>query len=256
MKNVLLIAFVSLLQIFTYANAAPSHTEISIGDDKIVAENVHETNKEMKYSYDITYPQLTGKNLTYSAKAFNAEIKNMVDHDIVPLKQNAASPATIEAQKGINKLNMLKADYDVAVINPSDTPLISVRFKVYLQAANEKAPTVFHEMFNYNLKTGDGKSITLESLFIPNSDYEKVLSDYYAKRLEKIKGVTKTNVEEVMTNPPEFSFRPDGLLLTFDDLPVKIGPKEVLVPYPVLKDVVSIYSPITICTTKPEECKK
>jgi len=75
MKNILLMALMSLLQIFVYAHAAPSHPEISVGDYKIVSENVHETNKEMKYAYDITYPQLTGANLTDSAAEFNAAIK-------------------------------------------------------------------------------------------------------------------------------------------------------------------------------------
>lgn len=231
--------------------AMSSHPVIRIGNDQIVTELMHETNLHMNYAFDIQYPQIKGKNLNDATREFNAAIKSRVQDNIVALKKLASTPKANQKQ-----LNTLKMDYDIAVIKPRNIPLISVRFTIEEQPADYPHETVYHEMFNYNLKVGLGKDMSIESLFNPNSNYAAVLSHYYGKKLLAIKGVTKKDVEEIATNLPNWNFRPDGLLLTFDDLPVNIKPREVLVPYPVLAKVISIYTPIAICTKKPNACKK
>jgi hypothetical protein len=255
MKLIIAVICICLFPAWVFAGIKPIHPALLIGHYQIITENVHQTDLKFKYYYDINYPQITGKNLSDPALQFNAAIKNRVTENIVALKKSVSSPADIKALKNINALNTLNIDYDIAVINPLKIPLISVRFTIHLDQLENAAANTFHEMFNYNLKTGVGKNITLESLFIPDSKYEKVLSNYYAPKLRKINGVTERNIEVITGNPLGWNFRPDGLLLTFDDLSIKVGPREVLVPYSILKNVVSIYSPIAICTKHPAKCK-
>jgi len=237
-----------------YANASPEPAAMILGDYNIITIHEHETNSALKYSYDVSYPQIKGEKLTSLEEAFNAAVRVMVTNEIVTLKKTSADPVILKAEENSNKLNRLKMDYDVALIHPQQKQLISVRFKIYWHSAIEPKPNISHEMINFNLTSGKGENITLESLFIPDSKFEKVLSRYYVPMLQTTKGVSDTDIKIVTLNLRGFSFRPDGLLITIDDLPIQVGPREVLVPYSALKNIISIYSPIAICTTKPEEC--
>src|SRR5579862_3075465 len=98
MKYFLFALCTGMLAFAVYVYASLPHAKMTLGNYKIVSVNVHETNQAMKYSYDITYPQLKGEKLSELENVFNDLIKVLVTNEIVSLKRSAASALTLKEE--------------------------------------------------------------------------------------------------------------------------------------------------------------
>lgn len=252
MRAIILCTIFTLLAVCNNSQASDTQA-IKIGNDEIKAIRTHEINSQLNYSIDIEYPQISGNHLDAGAMEFNQAVKDRVQQNIAALKQRIGSPVTHSIDNHL--IGKFHIQYDVAVIKPHNIPLISIRFTIYDQPPNVATDMIYHSTLNYEIKNGMGKSVSLSSLFTPGSNYAAVMSDYYSRKLLESKGITQNDVRQINLNSYNWNFRQNGLLLTFDNMPVKGVNHEVLIPYKVLATILSSSSPVSICANNPDECK-
>jgi len=246
MKMLILSLLTVLLPVAISANSSVNHPKIPISGYILMTKSIHENDPQKQYKIDISYPFIMGNHLNDSAIEFNQAIQYMMQNDIASFKFNlrySRSPKT------------LYIDYNLTVIKPQHIPIISLRFNI----GADKNSIQYHEVVNYNFKQGLGKNIPLASLFKPNSSYKSILDHYMEDKLSIIKDYrkrpSKIDVKyNILLNEPQFNFQQNGLLLTYDSAPY--GNQDVFVPYSALANIISNYSPIAVCVTKPKECEQ
>ena len=91
---------------------------------KIISSQKQEKNQALNYSIDITYPQIQGKHLTETEKAFNQRILSIVDDEsknfINTVKIALPHTKTLPEELQFSQFHM---DYNLDVVQP----IISVR---------------------------------------------------------------------------------------------------------------------------------
>ncbi len=267
MKKIIIFAlsFFMFLHISVAASAKDA-TETQLSDTifvtdqlKLVPKFIHEEDHKLHYKIDVSYPTLNGDNLTPTAIQFNEAMTDIVSKEIARFKKYVlADIPHLQNLPEDLKHNTLSIDYDTDVIKPSDTPLISVRITVEGMQAGRAHP--YHSNITINYDLASGKTISLDSLFKPNSKYLHVLSAYCKKKLEE-KLSDKWMIAEG-TKPLEKNFKlwnieSDSLIITFDEYqvaPYVDGVQEVEIPYSELKDIIAPTAPIATCVTDPKSC--
>jgi len=210
-------------------------------DYKIIHKALKMDSKKPKYESAISYPQIANPSGS-SQEAFNALMKNRMQAEADSFKVWMKDWKTPKELKGTGSY------YDINdTILYSDSRLISTHFYGDSYFSGAAHPNNWSFSVNYDLEKN--KEIVLSDLF--TGDYIKVISDYC------ISDITKQKKEEYapeLTGPDEFTLdgagpkednfkvfnpTPAGFLITFPTYQVGAyveGPKEVLMPYSVLKD--------------------
>jgi hypothetical protein len=202
------------------------------------------------------YPQLQSDSDNREVSRFNQLVLDKIQDNVHRFTQQVKdSQATNTKSIGRNELYI---DYDTSSINPDDNQLISIRFSIQAYIKGMAHPTHQHDVLNYNLDTGE--PLELEDLFQADTDYLTVIADYVnqvlAKRLSN-KEMLANGMTPTASHFKNWNIKPNGLLFTFDEAgvaPYVSGAQTVLVPYTVLKTIISPDSPIAECIVHKKRC--
>jgi hypothetical protein len=209
-------------------------------------------------------PHLAGAD-TARVEKFNRAVTNLVARRTGEFKKAAAERAreAATAKEDVSPPSSLLIDYVVTTANKG---FISILF-TFSEFTGGQHPNNYSESFNYDLNRN--APVSLADLFIRNSNYLKVISDYSIGELEKLeKDIYMRSVRsEAQTDSagelekleadivfrinmgagPELkNFRswnitPTGLHINFDTYqvgPYVDGPYGVVVPYSMLKRII------------------
>jgi hypothetical protein len=213
---------------------------------EIIARQIKENNKKLKYEIDADYPQITGSTDSNIEK-FNQAARGLVTRQVSGFLKQMAESAGEENPAGSEVGSDLGAGYTIALAKDD---LISVRFDIggyYVGAAH---PNSYSDVINFDLR--NGKQLKLSDLFKPGAKYLQVLSTYSVQDLKK---QSKQKGEDGMLDddwiqrgagPDANNFRSwtitkNGIGINFDSYqvgPYAAGPQYVLVPYSVLKEII------------------
>jgi hypothetical protein len=220
------------------------------GGAEVVAKQIKETNKKLNYKIDIGYPEVVAP-LDNRFNKFNQEAKDLVTRMVSAFKKERAEAAKDEAQTAepstLSELTSdLSGDYTIALANDA---LISIKYDIGGYSAGAAHGNSSSHVLNYDVKTG--RMLKLPDLFKPGTKYVQALSSYCIKDLKKQSKNSEGGLPDDMIqagagpsaqNFSSWTISKKGLMITFDAYqvgPYAAGPQEVLIPYSVLKDLIS-----------------
>jgi hypothetical protein len=226
---------------------------------EIVARQIREKNKKLKYEIDLAYPQLVG-SVDPNFEKFNQTVRGLVNKKIADFKREMTpsaedQPATDSPPvPGDESLGSdINIGYTVALAKDD---LISVEFTVSSYSAGAAHPNSYAEVVNYDLK--NGRLLKLADLFLPGSKYLQTLSRYSIESLKKQAkdqgdGATvddewiQKGAAPELTNYDNWTITKKGLGITFDPYQVgsyAAGPQYVMLPYLSLKEIIKPDGPL------------
>jgi hypothetical protein len=212
---------------------------------------IKEANKEKRYTVDAEYPQIEGDARFDS---FNKEARSLITKNVAAFKTAETAEGTEPADETPAEIqdSTLGIGYEIRYAKDD---LISVEFTEGAYSRGAAHPNTTTTVLNYDVK--NGKKLALVDLFNPKSNYLSVISTYCIKDLRDQSKRDKESMldEEMMKsgaspradNYRAWSITRKGLWITFDPYQVAAyaaGPQFVLVPYPVLKDIIKPDGPL------------
>lgn len=226
---------------------------------EIVARQIKEKNKKLKYEVDAEYPQLTG-SVDPNFEKFNQNVRSLINRSVgqfkkenVPAPQSESTPevANVPADESIG--SDISIGYTVVLAKDD---LISIEFAMSSYFAGTAHPNSSTDVMNFDLK--NGKLLKLADLFVPGSKYLQKLSTNCVQSLEKEAKKQGSNgmLDESwvargagpdLKNYNSWTISKQGLEITFDPYQVAAyaaGPQHVVVPYSALKDIVKPDGPL------------
>lgn len=211
---------------------------------KITPKKQHEESADLYYSIDVTYPQITGKELTEGEQQFNQRITNIVNKEMEDFKNSVKRdiphmqtlPVTV-------RKNNFQIDYDIDLIH--QLSLVSVRLTIQSMQAGRAHPYRTHKVLNFDLI--NNKELALSDLFKPKVNYLQTLASYSNKKLnqtvqEKDKWMIEEGAKPLAKNYKHWNIAKNAILITFDEYqvaPYVYGPQEVEIPYSELQALLS-----------------
>jgi hypothetical protein len=225
---------------------------------EIVARQIKEKNKKLRYEIAVEYPQLTG-SVDPNFEKFNQTVRSLTTKKVADFKKemtpSADEPAPDEANE--SAAESLGSDINISytVVLAKDD-LISIEFTVSSYSAGAAHPNSYTEVVNFDLK--NGKLLKLADLFLPGSKYLQTLATYCIQALKKQAKeqgadamldddwIQKGAAPE-LTNYDNWTITNKGLGITFDPYqvgPYAAGPQHVLVPYSALKEIIKPDGPV------------
>lgn len=201
--------------------------------------NFNEAGQNGEYTINIQVPAIPDNNDPH-ALAFNSEMQTIVQSQIDEFKKAASEargpvgPASLDG-----KYNLLFQNGFIA----------SIKFE-FLGYTGGAHPYLNILTANYDL--AQSRPVALSDLFLPNSNYLEVISNYCIAELSKIfvdfaSGTWATGAAPTPENYEDWNITPDGLLITFDTYqvgPGASGPQTVLIPYSALQTVINPQGPL------------
>ncbi|HUE83663.1 MAG TPA: RsiV family protein [Pyrinomonadaceae bacterium] len=210
----------------------------------IVAKQIKESNKKLKYELAAEYPELTGPIGANHVK-FNREVRALVQKKVSAFKKDVAEPDGFEAP-GEAMGNDLGISYVPALANDD---LISIEFDVGSYYAGAAHPNSYSEVVNYDLK--NGKLLRLSDLFQPGTKYLEAIAAYCIKDLKRQSKTRDSMLDDESIesgaapkaeNYQSWTITRKGLAITFDAYqvgPYAAGPQHVVVPYSIVQNIVN-----------------
>ena len=221
------------------------------GPQRVVPKLIKETNKDAHYNIDAEYPQIEGGDARFDK--FNKDVRAMVTKDVATWKtgettrEGEMAPGTEEETQN--------SDFGIGYdIRWATDDLISVEFSEGGYSRGAAHPNSWTSVLNYDLK--NGKKLALADLFKPKSNYLGVISSYCITNLKQQSKKKDLQLDdETITsgagpkpdNYKSCAITKKGFWITFDAYqvgPYAAGPQYVLVPYAVLKDLITPDGPI------------
>jgi len=228
------------------------------GGVEIVARQIREKNKKLKYEIDAEYPQLTG-SADPNFEKFNQTVRGLVTRKVTEFKKEMAQPEEGEAptDSADNSSETTGSDLGIGyTIALAKDDLISILFDIGSYYRGAAHPNSYSETVNFDLK--NGKSLKLGDLFKPGTKYLQIISAYCIQDLKK---QSKANGADSMldddwiqrgagpdaANYKSWTITKKGLGINFDSYqvaPYAAGPQHVLVPYSALKEIINSEGPV------------
>lgn len=221
---------------------------------EIVARQIKEKNKKLKYEIDAEYPQLTGSTDPNFEK-FNQTVRGLVTKKVSAFKagMQPEEGETAEQTPSEGLGSDIGIGYTVALAKDD---LISIQLDVGSYESGAAHPNSYSEVINFDLK--NGRQLKLGDLFKPGSKYLPTLSAYCIqdlKKQSKEKGADSMLDDDWIQrgagpdaeNFSSWTITKKGLGIIFDSYqvaPYAAGPQHVLVPYTALKDIIKPDAPI------------
>jgi hypothetical protein len=219
---------------------------------EIVARQIKENNKKLKYEIDAEYPQLTGSTDANFGK-FNQAARGLVTKQVSEFRKQMAESAGEENPVASETGSDLGASYTIALAKDD---LISVQFDIGGYTAGAAHPNSYTDVINFDLR--NGKQLKLSDLFKPGAKYLSALSTYCVQDLRKQSrqkgedGMLDDDWIQRGAGPDANNFRSwtitkNGLGINFDSYqvgPYAAGPQHVLVPYSALKEIIKPDGPV------------
>jgi uncharacterized protein DUF3298/peptidoglycan-N-acetylmuramic acid deacetylase PdaC-like protein len=228
------------------------------GGVEIIARQIREKNKKLKYEIDAEYPQLTGSTDPNFEK-FNQTVRSLVTRKVTEFKKEMAQPEEGETAPDSADESSETTGSDLSIgytIALAKDDLISVLFDIGSYYRGAAHPNSYSETVNFDLK--NGRSLKLGDLFKPGTKYLQIISGYCIQDLKK---QSKANGADSMLdddwiqrgagpnaeNYKSWTITRKGLGINFDSYqvaPYAAGPQHVLVPYPAVKEIINPEGPI------------
>ncbi|EKD70335.1 MAG: Endo-1,4-beta-xylanase-like protein [uncultured bacterium] len=206
------------------------------------------------------YPKLESGMPDENIDIFNNQVESVIQNEVSGFKLRVTGNKSIQQTIPKKRIkNDLNVDFDTAIINTSDNPIISIRFTFQQLITGLAHPTHYHRVLNFDFETG--AALQLEDLFLPESNYLGVISDYsrlvLSKKLKNHRNNLTVGTAPIADNFKNWNINPSGLRITFDEsqvAPYIFGTQTVLIPYSALKDILSPDSPLAKCLKHRRRC--
>ena len=206
---------------------------------------------------DATPPSSTG----LETDAFNQLITSIINEEITYFKQKVGDAA--DFQKTVDKTkirNRMTIDYNSAVINLEEQPLISIRFIIQGYVTGMAHPYHRYRVLNFDVDAG--KEIQLAELFKSDSNYLEFIADFAHKELGKQfkdDSMLANGTSPTSQNFANWNFNLNGLRFTFDEAtvaPAVNGMQSVLIPYSEMKKLIDPESVLGKCLAHRTRCMR
>jgi Protein of unknown function (DUF3298)/Deacetylase PdaC len=220
---------------------------------EIIARQIKEKNKRLKYEVDVEYPQLTG-SVDQNFEKFNQAARSLATKMVGDFKKMMTTVAADAADADLPDEYLgsdIGMSYEVMLAKDD---LISIEFAVSSYSGGAAHPNSYTEVLNFDLK--NGRTLKLADLFQPGAKYVQALSRYSIDALKpQAKGEDamldddwiKKGAGADLTNFDNWTITKKGLGITFDPYqvgPYAAGPQHVLAPYTSLKDIIKPDGPV------------
>lgn len=205
-------------------------------------KKIDEYSEDPKYTIEVEYPYLEG---TANDDAFNQSVNDLVLIQIDDFKQLAGE----SEEWRVNEMPEIGSDLyiDYSVTNTKNG-VINILFEFSYYYAGAAHPGSHSLVLNFDLNHGG--RLELSDLFIHDSNYLEVISDYC---IDQLKSTGYLDFEEGALPQPEnyrnWNIQPEGILISFDPYqvaPYAVGPQKVLIPFSELRNVIRSDGPLAL----------
>jgi hypothetical protein len=213
---------------------APAATSVQVVEESIsqsvtLATNpLSEESQSPVYTITAQTPFLDGST-DPRVQAFNTKLKDLIQKEIDAFKKDVQQAISDPAFPG-------GSSFDVRYeLIGQRGDLWSIKFNIEGYMAGAAHPYHYSIPVNYDL--GNGRDVTLDEVFLPNSGYLQFLSQYSAAQLGK-RDIGFDGFQQGADPAPEnyriWNVSPDGLVITFDEYqvaPYAAGPQTMTIPF-------------------------
>lgn len=196
-----------------------------------------------------------------SVNAFNEEVTKVITEEINYFKQRVGEAQDYQQTLDKSKVkNRLTIDYNSAVMNLEDQPIISIRFVMQAYVTGMAHPYRRYRTVNFDLDAG--APIELSQLFDPSSNYLETLANVANANLSKkirVDAMLAGGAAPTPDNYRNWNINPNGLRITFDEAtvaPYVYGSQSVLIPYSELKSLINPESALGRCLEHRKRCMR
>jgi hypothetical protein len=223
---------------------------------RFALRQIREANKKLRYTIKARYPQALGAGRDPRLTKLNLELRKFIEKEVSGFKKDFGTPEV----RTFGGENTFDSRYQVEFATDN---LVSISFVIntYFEgAAHGNYNTI---VFNYDLNSG--KTLSLASLFKPNSNYLEIISGYAIKSLKKeMAPDAESDWIQSGAGPKEENYQSwnitgRGLEVNFDPYQVASyaeGPHMAVVPYAILKDVIDPNGPLSKIETNSRSLRK
>lgn len=206
--------------------------------------SLHEENQNPAYEIKAQVPTLDG-NTDARVVNFNTAMLNLVNTEINQFKKNVSELPPSSVSPG----SFLDVTYALTLQRDD---LWSFKFNFSGYSAGAAHPYLYSITVNYDL--AQGRELTLDDLFLPNSNYLEVISNICIAELSKRNIGFEAFSQGAAPTPENYrnwNITTDGLMITFDEYQVAAyaaGPQTVVIPYGDLQTVIDPAGPLAAVT--------
>jgi hypothetical protein len=193
------------------------------------------------YTISAQTPKLAGSD-DPRALAFNQKVNDLIQGEINYFRKNILTQLSLPATAG----SFFDEQYTLVFQSKN---IWSFKFNFMGYAEGAAHPYHYSITFNYDLE--QGKKLSLDDLFRPDSNYLEAVSSRCIFELSKrdigFYGGFEQGAEPKADNYRNWNITQDGLLITFDEYqvaPYTAGSQMVTVPYEELKKVINAKGPL------------
>ena len=204
-----------------------------------------ETNPGSSFpSYSITAqtPQLTGSD-DPRVLTFNQRLSNLVNSEVAAYRKSFQGLPITPNSNG----SFLEATYSI-VSQIGDIWSFKFDFSFYADTAAH--PGLNNLTLNYDL--GQGQELSLNDLFLPDSNYLELMAEYCMNELRNQPFPDFSSLEGAQPTPENYrhwNIEPGGLMITFaayQVAPGAAGPQTIVVPYDHLAALIDPQGPLAV----------
>lgn len=201
----------------------------------LISQPFNETNQTPPFTITSQTPQLTGSD-DPRVTAFNQRLNKLVTKEVDTFRQSFLQNTAPIVTNG----SFLEVSYQL-VSQIADIWSLKLDFSFYSDGAAH--PGLYSITLNYDL--GQGRELALSDLFLANSNYLEVISNYCITELSKqpfFDGPFSEGAQPTLENYRNWNITPDGLMITFDEYrvaPYAAGPQKVIMPYRELQAIIN-----------------
>jgi len=205
----------------------------------ISALGFNETGPNSEYTITAQIPAIL-ENTDPRASKFNEEMQTLVQNEIAGFKKAVAEIPHDPA----SATNFLDVKYGLLFQNDHIVS-IKIEFSAYTGGAH---PYGYSAPVNYDFN--QGRSLSLDELFLPNSNYLELIASYCIAELSKqpfFEGPFQEGAQPTAENYHKWNIANTGLVITFDEYkvaPYAAGPQVMVVPYSGLQAVIKPQGPV------------
>jgi len=217
---------------------SPTKTPIPISQQvTLTSISFKEDGQSPVYTISAQTPKLAGSDDT-RAQEFNKKVDSLIQAEIEYFRKNILAQVPVSS---VSTGSFFDAQYTVVFQSGN---LWSLKFNFMGYADGAAHPYHYSITFNYDLE--QGKKLSLDELFRPDSNYLEAVSSYCIFDLSKrdigFYGGFEQGAEPTTKNYRNWNITQDGLMITFDEYqvaPYAAGAQTVVVPYEGLKAVIN-----------------
>ena len=213
---------------------------------RIAMKELKEERKAQKFRGEAHYPQIVNSQ-DARVLLLNREIEDRVKSSVGGFAKDVAENDPEFLKKLDPEAQISSIDIDAGVVTATGH-LLSIFFAESTYSAGAAHPNHNGAVLNYDLQAG--RALQLSDLFKPRAAYLARLAQICIGVLKK-DGVSddewiERGAAPEAENYARWNITPQGLLITFDQYQVASyaeGPKEIIIPYATLKDIIDPAGP-------------